>query len=148
MCKNSNGIKKECQMATTRLAQNELGEAILHITSAAIICLKCNLSKQKYKPISGNHKEYGSINPNKKSAIAALLIYEAGFHAERENYLESYKCLSEASLHFNLDLQEISLCDLDYSTTEQLHLLSKKFVINHTRKIMESFENVKSSSNQ
>lgn len=143
MSKTSNDILKECQKASARFTENELGGAILHITSASIICIKCSENTQNFKELKINHEEQPIRNPNKNTAIATLLVYQAGYHAENHDYSECFKCLAEAALQIGLNLYDIDPSQFEYSCTEELHSLSKEYVTKHTKKIVRLLKNDK-----
>ncbi|MBU2895970.1 hypothetical protein [Vibrio hepatarius] len=143
MRETSNDILKEYHAASARFAENELGEAILHITSAAIICIKCIENTQNLKELKKNYDEQPVSNPNKNTAIATLLIYQAGYHAENHDYLECYKCFTEAALQLGLNLYDLDATQFEYSSTEELHSLSKEYVTQHTKKIFRLLKNDK-----
>lgn len=143
MSKTSNDILKECHKASARFAENELGEAILHITSAAIMCIKCSENKQNCKGLKKNYEEQPIRNPNKNTAIATLLVYQAGYHAENHDYSECFKCFAEAALQIGLNLYDLDASQFEYSSTEELHSLSKEYVNQHTKKIVRLLKNDK-----
>ncbi|ELP5898455.1 hypothetical protein QTV49_000329 [Vibrio vulnificus] len=139
----SNNILKECYSATARIADNEIGEAILHITVAAIICIKFSEEMQNFIELKGKYEEQSISNPNKNTAVATLLLYQAGYYAESKDYLECLKCIAESALHLGLDLEDLDPSQFEYSSTEELHSQTKQYVIKHTEKIIGLLKNDK-----
>ncbi|KDM90874.1 hypothetical protein [Photobacterium galatheae] len=139
MKKSAYDIKFECDQAASMLANNELGEALMHLTSAFLICMKCSRNLDKFKEARENiDVKLTNLSANKSAATMLLLLYEATYHCEHEDFEEILICLFEAGALFNLNLNELNEDNCHFETVDELYSISTRYVTCKKKAIKES----------
>lgn len=133
-------VTEECELAANAFSVNDIGLALMHTTKALMRSIKCsgNIRTLKELNLLSGNKVVGQ-SPNKMSAIAIVLLYQANFHAQKGELPETIETLFEICVLNNVDVGLLSV--EDYETEEAMNAAATNLVKSNSKSIIEAINN-------
>ncbi|MCY9861005.1 hypothetical protein OTK49_00420 [Vibrio coralliirubri] len=133
-------VTYECELAANAFSVNDIGLALMHTTKSLMHCIKCSGNIETFKelllfsdnPIVGQ-------SPNKMSAIAITLLYQASFHSGKGEAIAVIETLIEVCALFNVDVGVLSI--EDFNDEESINDAAVNVVKSNSKIILEAINN-------
>lgn len=133
-------VTDECELAANAFSVNDIGLALMHTTKALMRSIKCsgNIGTLKELCLLSGNKVVGQ-SPNKMSAVAMALLYQANFYTKKGEILQAAETLFEICTLNNVDIGLLSI--EDFETEEAINAAATNLIKSNSKLIIEAISN-------